>query len=119
MQHWDDRGFLVLKGFFERSAVEDYKNHIDELWRTRHQPDNPLVIFTTRGGQHFRDALDGDRSLPYRILDHYLTDAPTRDLAMDPRLVGMLHQLMGHRPVVCNTLLFEWGSEQDMHSDMF
>ncbi len=119
LRHWNDQGFLILKGFFQNSVIDEYKRHIDDLWRRRSDPENPLVIFTARGKLHFRDALDVDRSQCYRLVDHYMTDAPTRDLSMDPRLVGILHQLMGFAPVVCNTILFERGSEQDMHSDMF
>lgn len=76
-------------------------------------------MFSKRGRHYFREAHDEDRSQTYRLLDQYLVDGPTRDLCMDPRLTSILHRLMGHAPVVCNTLLFEWGSEQDMHSDMF
>ena len=119
VEHWEARGFLILRGFFPQAAVEEYKRHVDELWQERHRPENPLVMFTARGKIYFRDALDGDRSHCYRLADHYMTDPPTRDLAMDPRLTRILHQLMGYAPVVCNTILFERGSEQDMHSDMF
>ena len=119
LRHWNDFGYIVLKGFFQKPAVEAYKNHIDRLWQERHSPDNPLVVFTSRGKLYFRDALDGDRSRSYRLVDHYMTDGPTRDFSMDPRLVAMLRQLMGHAPVVCNSILSEVGSQQDMHSDMF
>ena len=119
LKHWDEFGYIVLKGFFDPSAIETYRGHIDRLWRERRSPDNPLVVFTNRGKLRFRDALDGDRSRSYRLVDHYMTDGPTRDFSMDPRLVDILHRLMGHAPVVCNTILSEVGSEQDMHSDMF
>ena len=119
LQHWDDSGFIVLRGFFPKPAVDAYRSHIDRLWRDRHARDNPLVVFTSRGKLRFRDALDGDRSRSYRLVDHYMTDGPTRDFSMDPRLVAILHRLMGHAPVVCNSILSEVGSEQDMHSDMF
>ena len=119
LEHWNDFGFLVLRKFFEPSAIEHYKRHINEAWQTRARPDNPLVMFGTRGGHYFREAVDEDRSKTYRLQDQYLVDQQTRDLVMDPRLTNILHQLMGNAPVVCNTLLFEWGSEQDMHSDMF
>ena len=119
IEHWNASGFLILRGLFKQSDIEDYKKHIDRLWQERKQADNPLVIFTTRGGQHFRDVEDDDRALPYRLVDHYLTDAPTRDFSMHPQLVATLHQLMGHSPIVCNTILFETGSEQELHSDMF
>ena len=119
MEHWNDHGYLVLRGFFDEATVGGYKRHLDALWRERAGPNNPLVMFGVRGGHPFRDALDDDREQTYRLCDQYLLDEPTRDLNMDPRLVDVLHQLMGHAPVVCNSLLFEWGSEQDMHSDMF
>ncbi len=119
LKHWDDHGYIVLKGFFQKTAVEAYKSHIDRLWRERHAPENPLVVFTNRGKLYFRDALDGDRARSYRLVDHYMTDGPTRDFSMDPRLVAVMRQLMGHAPVVCNSILSEVGSEQDMHSDMF
>lgn len=119
VQHWDDFGFLILRGFFQTSAIDDFKRHIDTIWQSRHTAENPSVIFTPRGGHYFRDALDEDRSSSYRLVDQYLTDPATRDMCMHPRLVEILHQLMGHTPVVCNTILFEYGSEQEMHSDMF
>ena len=118
-EHWDRSGFIVLRGFFPPSTIAAYKAHVDEAWRVRARPDNPVVMFGTGLAQFFRDAAEADRTRPYRLLDQYLVDASTRDLCMDPRLTAILHELMGHAPVVCNTLLFEWGSEQDMHSDMF
>ncbi len=119
LKHWNDHGYIVLRGFFRKPVVEAYKEHIDRLWRERRSPGNPLVVFTNRGKLHFRDALDGDRARSYRLVDHYMTDGPTRDFSMDPRLVAILRELMGHAPVVCNSILSEVGSEQDMHSDMF
>ena len=119
LEHWNDFGFLVLRGFFEPATIDDYKSHLDNSWQRRADPSNPLVMFSVRGGHYFRDAADTERLQTYRLLDQYLIDARTRDLSMHPRLADILHQLMGYSPVVCNTLLFEWGSEQDMHSDMF
>ncbi len=119
LKQWNELGYVVLRGFFQKSTVEAYKSHIDRLWQERRNPENPLVLFTNRGKVRFRDALDGDRSRSYRLVDHYMTDEATRDFSMHPDLVSILRQLMGYEPVVCNSILSEVGSQQDLHSDMF
>jgi hypothetical protein len=99
------------------------KCHVDHLWATRSsQP--ALVIdeyFGRPGAQrtHFKHSADRVRSAPYKLLDPHLDDAPLRDIATTKALMAILRELLGARPLVCNSLLFEWGSQQDAHFDTF
>jgi ectoine hydroxylase-related dioxygenase (phytanoyl-CoA dioxygenase family) len=52
-------------------------------------------------------------------MDMHLEDALIRDACTAPAMVGAVGALLGATPLVCNSLLFEWGSQQEPHFDTF
>jgi ectoine hydroxylase-related dioxygenase (phytanoyl-CoA dioxygenase family) len=59
------------------------------------------------------------RNFPYKLLDFHLDDQTIRDLSSAQPLMRALHRLLGARPLVCNSLFFERGSQQYPHFDTF
>lgn len=99
------------------------KAFLDELWQTRAQR-KKLVIdvrFNLEGSRRswFHKVADEERRYPYKLLDLHLEEPVIQRYVADKRLVEGLHSLLGARPLVCNSLLFEWGSQQDAHFDTF
>lgn len=121
---WERDGYLVLKRFFDDRAVDAVNDVLDDEWTHRRRPDNPLVIDALEGpgGErrlYFRDVPDDARTRPYKLNDLYLTRQEVRELVLDARLVRVLTELLGGAPAVCNSLNFEWGSQQEFHFDTY
>jgi phytanoyl-CoA hydroxylase len=119
-QFFEDNGYLILEGFFDTSQIGRLKARFDGLWAER-GPDCPLVVDCLRTGARifFRDADESIRTYPYKLNDIHFVDPVIQDFSLDSRLVAILTDLLGHPPVVCNTLMLERGSQQDAHFDTF
>lgn len=119
-KHWADFGYLVLPGFFSRAVLDGIEREVSRLWdASRHAP-SPLVIDligSTGARVHLHDAPLEARRQPHKLNDLYLVSGVVRDLVLAPRLVAVLARLLGGAPLVCNTLNFEFGSQQPFHTD--
>jgi phytanoyl-CoA hydroxylase len=123
-EFWDQNGFLVLSGFFPEEEIDRISDVVETGWRERRQPDNPVVIDVLVGREgerrmHFRDAPDDAKGQPYKLNDLYLVNPDVREIVLDPQLVAVLRDLIDGDPAVCNSLNFEFGSEQDYHFDTY
>jgi phytanoyl-CoA hydroxylase len=118
-----DNGFIILPGFFSKNQTAAIKKHLDHLWETR--ADNASVVIScyngkaTRQSMRFQRAPDNAKNLPYTLLDLHLEDELIRDVCAALPLVRIMAQLLGANPIVCNSLLFGKGSQQDAHFDTF
>lgn len=123
-RHWEAEGFLVVPGFFPPDRVADLVEELDRLWHDRQTDDRGLVIDVyidtpEERRIRFRDAPDEARTLPYKLNDLYLVSPLVRETILDPKLVDLVDDLLDGRPVVCNSLTFERGSQQRFHFDTF
>ena len=121
---WNENGYLVLPKFFGQYRINEINALLDRLWAERQRPENPLVIdiaLDASGGErkYFRDAPDAAREAPYKLIDTYLEHDLIRGMITDVRLCQILAELLEGDPMVCNTLNFERGSQQDYHFDTF
>jgi len=120
---FDENGYLILRGFFSEQRVMQARQRLDALWRDRAEQQN-LVIDTyfgqpNPGRMAFRKAPADCRQFVYKLMDVHLEDEVFRDLCTDGRLMQILRVLLGAHPLVCNSLLFERGSQQGAHFDTF
>lgn len=118
---FEENGYLILEGFFDTSRIARLRTRFDELWASR-GPDCPLVIDCLANGDraYFREVDEAIvRKFPYKLNDLHLIDSVVQDLAVDRQLVAILADLLSSTPLVCNTLLFERGSQQGAHFDTF
>ncbi len=99
------------------------KAHLDQLWAKRQQQcDVAIDVYfdlPQEARLRFSKVSDKVRAHPYKILDLHLVDSVIRDACADVRIVNALRCLLGANPLVCNSLLFEWGSQQYPHFDTF
>ncbi len=117
---FDANGYLILPGFFPPATIAALRAHFDHLWDHRATlPQVPIDMITLGERHYFSRAPLHLRSLPYKLLDLHLDDATIRDVCTAPPLVGVLRDLLGAAPLVCNTLTFERGSQQEAHFDTF
>jgi phytanoyl-CoA hydroxylase len=119
-QFFEENGYLILEGFFSEAQIARLKARFDGLWAER-GPDCPLVIDRLETGEraYFRDVDESVREAPYKLNDLHFIDEVVRDIALEPRLLAILTDLLSATPVVCNTLLLERGTGQNAHFDTF
>jgi ectoine hydroxylase-related dioxygenase (phytanoyl-CoA dioxygenase family) len=120
---FEENGFLILPRLFAADTIARLRDRLDFLWAERAtMRDVPIDMhfgLPDAARIHFRHAPADARLSPYKILDLHLEDPVIRDICTDPALVGVLKNLLGATPLVCNSLLFEWGSQQEAHFDTF
>lgn len=116
-QFWDRNGFLVLPAFFSEPETDAVNRLVSQAWSER--PDKLVVddLVTSRRS-YIRDVSAEDAvAHRFKVNDLYLGSTELRGLCLDERVAGVLAQLLGDAPVLCNTLNLEQGSEQDDHID--
>ena len=121
---WDDNGFLLLKGFYEDDSINTINSLVDALWKGRKKLDARYVIdiFVETNKErrvYMSDAPAEARDKPYKLNDLYLSQSDIRELVIGKRLAPILRHLLDGVPMVCNSLNFEFGSQQDYHFDTF
>ena len=122
--HWLERGFLILPGFFEQERISALQQEIKALWDAGNDSLNPLVIDVLEGklsGRRLRmrEAPSEAQSVSHKLNDLYLFSERCRAINLDTRLVSLLRELLSDEPVVINSLNFEKGSRQPFHFDTY
>lgn len=125
VKFFHDEGYLIWPRFFDLDQVARFKAHIDRLWAARKSSQFVIDAYEDYASdrqlerQLFAEVDEQARAFPYKLNDTHLTDPVVREFSLDARLLDGLKQLLGSTAVVCNTLLFERGSEQPAHFDTF
>lgn len=123
-QAFHSNGFVILKQFFDHSEIARLKKRIDRFWRER-DPSSPLTIdcYEQYPGPFkrllFREVDNRSRDFPYKLNDTHFVDETIQYFAINARLADILRDLLESDPIVCNTLIFERGSQQGAHFDTF
>ena len=122
-QFFETNGYLILPGALNDKTVSSLRDHLDDLWTRRATLDDVAIDlhFNTPDEErvHFRKAAAQARNQPYKILDLHLVDDIVRGVCTDRKIVDILRHLLDANPIVCNSLFFEWGSQQYPHFDTF
>ena len=123
-QEWEAQGYLLLKNFYSEKSIDEINTLIDHLWKNRKKLDAQYVIdiFVETDQErrvYFADAPLNARNQPYKLNDLFLSRDEIRQLVVGERLAPILQELLNGFPMVCNSLNFEFGSQQDYHFDTF
>lgn len=115
--HWEANGFLVLPGFYSEADLERVERSYDHAWSLC--PDYIVLdILEPRRRCYMSQASEAEKSARFvKTNDLYLNYPDIRDVALDPRMVPILAELIGDRPVLCNSLNFKRSSQQPVHVD--
>ena len=93
------------------------------MWHSRHDANAPahqLTIDIIEGGSsrmQFHNVTDAVRKRPYKLNDLYLLSDLVRETVIAGRISHILEALLDAPPVICNSLTFEYGSQQPDHFD--
>ncbi len=114
---WDAQGFVVLPAFYGAAELEPAEAEVRNAWDDKAPR---IVVDDLVTNQRLR-LCDVDeqarRQHRFKTNDLYLESASVRALALNDRITPILAALLGHTPVLCNSLSFEQGSGQIDHVD--
>lgn len=114
-RRWVRDGFVVLERAVPPELVERLRNEIDAAWE-KGDPRVALEVF--ENGQRTRPRLEPRfRDMPHKVLDYHGLSSVAREVEFAPAIRRFLGLLFERPPLAFQSLLFRWGSEQDMHQD--
>lgn len=123
-QQWQENGYLLLSNFYDNARIDALNSLIDSLWKRRKKlgPEYVIDIFVESDREqrvYFCDAPSEARANPYKLNDLYLSSDEIRDVIAGSSIAPILQELLAGFPMICNSLNFEFGSQQDYHFDTF
>ena len=121
---WQNEGYAIIRGFYSDEDINHACGLIESCWQSRDTLDPRATIDEYIGSTRerrlaFREAAPDIRDQPYKLNDLYLVSQPMREILLDDRLSELLATLLSGTPMICNSLYFERGSQQQDHFDTF
>lgn len=114
-RHWIEKGYVVLPGAVAPAAVDRFLADVDARWE---RPDGEVFL------EHYADDLvhivplaPEHRARPHKVLDLHGVSPAAREMIFAPAILRFLSQLFERPPLAFQSLLFTYGTEQDMHQD--
>jgi len=120
MARWEADGFLILRDFMSREEIARVQAVVDDEWANTRGNDHVVDVLT---GPHawrafkMAEAPEGVRGEAYKLNNLFARRPEIRRVALAPNLRKACAQLLGGEPLICNSLNFERGSQQDFHID--
>lgn len=114
---WEEEGYLILPCFYGPAELDPAEESLRTAWATKAPR---LVVDDLVTGRRLRLAdvdEEARRNHRFKVNDLYLESDAVRRLALNPRIISILRSVLGHVPVLCNSLSFEQGSAQPDHVD--
>jgi phytanoyl-CoA hydroxylase len=123
-KNWQDDGFLVLNEFYSAEETDKLQGLIEAAWVDRSNYSSLVTVDQHIGTDleqriPFADADPVLRTTSYKLNDLHLESPPLREYLLSERLRDALLPLIGGTPMICNSLSFERGSQQQDHFDTF
>ncbi|WP_306454030.1 phytanoyl-CoA dioxygenase family protein [Burkholderia sp. MSMB1835] len=110
-------GYLYLPAFYTPGQVDEVARQISDV---KNQRSTEIVVDMLDTGERTTLGYLSPKEIESRrmkINDLYLPMASVRELSLSERLAPILGSLLGHTPVLCNSLYLEKGSAQPPHVD--
>lgn len=117
IQKWATDGYYLLPEFYSCAEIDRVLAEQRAAWDER----RPRIVaddLVTGHRLRIQDVPEHDRTEHrFKVNDLYLESPIIRSLAINSRLTPILKKLLGHAPVICNSLSFDKGSSQPDHVD--
>ncbi|RSB42193.1 phytanoyl-CoA dioxygenase family protein [Brevundimonas sp. 357] len=117
---WRNDGYALLKSAVSPVQIGSVETLIDEQWERREGNIHQLDILTGNyAGRTFlmQEAPAETRNEAYKLNNLFLHNPVIRDLAYSPPIRKAVTDFLDGEPVICNSLNFARGSQQDAHID--
>ena len=117
---WENNGYLTLRGFVPPEEIARVKEVVDDEWRG--DPANDHEVDVNSGpyagrAYKMREVHPSARSECYKLNNLFGRRSEIRQVALSPRMRAVCAQLLEGEPMICNSLNFERGSQQEFHID--
>ena len=120
--HFYEYGFCILKSFYTKSEMQRYKAYLDGLWLNRSNINASLDLLDIENSNRcirFKDANLEHKKSHHKLNDLFLEDIYTKQISLSERLSSFLAFITDGFVAQCNSLNFEYGSQQPYHFDTF
>ena len=117
---WEKNGYLVLRGFMTPQEIATVRAVVDDEWTRK--PGNDHEVDVNSGplaGRAYKmhEVDPSARNECYKLNNLFGRRAEIRRVALTPRLRQACAELLDGDPLICNSLNFERGSQQEYHID--
>ncbi len=116
LRGWRRDGYVRLPGLVDHALCDALVAEYYRAWEERPAVDVLIegrgVVPLSRAGR--REELTHHH---YRFMNFQDVSAIARDILLNPEIVGFLRRVFDEPPVLMQSLLFEYGSEEGMHQD--
>jgi ectoine hydroxylase-related dioxygenase (phytanoyl-CoA dioxygenase family) len=113
--YWSTNGYVVLPGCIPHDLIERALDDVDRVWNERR---HVCIDILTDGRRTFVDEVDPTiRKVPHKLNDLYLLSPNALAIFMHPRIVRLAELIFDNAVIGCNSLTFEFGSQQPAHID--
>ena len=115
LEQWARNGYVILERCVDPDLIDAALDDVDRAWAER----SPFSIdVLTTGERTTIDAAGPEaRAIPYKLNDLYLHSESVRRIFLDERIVRFGELVFGARVVGCNSLTFEYSTQQPAHVD--
>ena len=120
LRAWSRDGFLVLPGFLTPEEARRVDAVVDDEWTRRDGNIHEVDMLTgPHAGRAYKmmHVPEGSRQQAYKLNNLFARRGEIRTVALSRRMRSVLRQLLEAEPLVCNSLNFERGSQQEYHID--
>ena len=117
---WDAEGVLTLRDFMTREEIKRVRAVVDDEWTGRPGNDHEVDVNSgpLAGRAYKMHSVDPSvRNECYKLNNLFGRRAEIRQVALAPKLKAVCAALLEGEPLICNSLNFERGSQQEFHID--
>jgi phytanoyl-CoA hydroxylase len=114
-RHWIEKGYVVLPGAVSSKAIDRFMRDYDRIWEEGN--DELFVEYFKDGEVLFHPIEPRFRDEPHKILDFHGYSEAARRMICSKAIVSFLSKLFERPPMAFQSLLFLYGTEQEMHQD--
>ncbi|MEM8499861.1 MAG: phytanoyl-CoA dioxygenase family protein [Pseudomonadota bacterium] len=115
LDQWRRDGYVILPQAIAPQMIDAYRTELEAI--TAGKDCSLLITGAKFAGQrqYCRDAVNPNDSI--RIIDDYMFNEASRRLLFHPEIVGFLRKVFAAKPLLTQSLNFEYGSAQSYHQD--
>jgi phytanoyl-CoA hydroxylase len=117
---WEANGYVVLPELFSKEETAAVKKLVETVFKNKVGNFKTVIdIYINRGYRrvHLNDCPDDAELETFKLNDLFLEHDLIRQVALNPTLTKYLREFLHGDPMLCNSLNFNYSSQQDFHTD--
>ena len=116
LNDWNKNGFVVFPKAIPDSLTDQLMEDYERAWVER---PTCMLLAEEQGVTMLSESRPREELLShhYRMMDFHSLSAAGLEIMMHSKILRSLSLIFGEKPYAMQSLLFEYGSEQDLHQD--